>query len=659
MTAGSHPTLGRQLCGQWESAIGYEWLVTNGLGGYACGTVALANTRRYHALLMASLAPPVDRTLLVAKVEVSALYLGRRTELTSNEFAGNSITPRGFTALQSFEVRQGVPTWVWAIDDALLEQQIFMARGANTSYLRFQLLRAAETLRLLLKPFTAYRGQHSHGHAGTLFQVEAEADGCCIRAFDGARAFRMLMPRAVFAGAPEWYWNFWHRMEAERGMDASEDLFVPGRFEYELAPHATACLVATTEADAAPPAAEVLAELKERARRAHTALPKTAPPWIRTLAHATEQFIVRRDLAQTTVIAGYPWFGDWGRDTMISLPGLTTLLGRFDEAAAILRAFASFVDGGMLPNRFPEQGAAPEYNTADATLWLFQALNDYFLVKRDPELLRDLIPTLLAIVHAHVDGTRYGIRIDERDGLLCAGEAGTQLTWMDAKYGDQVFTPRIGKPVEINALWLNALSVMVRVTDGMRDVVEKRFMQALLDKAQVSFPRFWNEKSACLYDVIDGPEGFDERIRPNQIIAVSLPLCALSPAQVKSVIDVCARELLTSYGLRSLSPRDPGYIGRYEGDPYHRDAAYHQGTVWSWLLGPFARAHYRVYGDAGLAQSYLEPLAQELASGCIGSIAEIFDGDAPHTARGCFAQAWSVAEILRSWVYLERKNGTA
>jgi len=346
---------------------------------------------------------------------------------------------------------------------------------------------------------------------------------------------------------------------------------------------------------------------------------------------------------------------------MIALPGLATSLRRYDLASGILRTYAGFVDRGMLPNCFPDGGEVPAYNTADATLWMFQALDDYLRAKRDPDLVRDLFPILMTIIHAHAEGTRYGIHVDPADGLLCAGETGTQLTWMDAKHGDEVFTPRIGKPVEINALWLNALDVAVRLASARRNVSEKRFCQSLLARAGASFARFWNEERACLYDVIDvdGRSAFDARIRPNQILAVSLPCCTLSQEQMRAVVDCCGRELLTSHGLRSLSPKDPGYIGGYRGDGRQRDAAYHMGTVWGWLLGPFVRAHYRVHGDARLAQSFLEPMAEQLNSACLGSIGEIFDGDAPHSARGCFAQAWSVAEILRSWIYLERKISTS
>jgi glycogen debranching enzyme len=666
--------------------------VTNGLGGFACGTIAVANTRRYHGFLMASLSPPVERTLMVAKIELSVHYLGVETDLSANEFAGGAISGQGFVHLESFAVEDGVPVWRYAVADALVEQRIFMAPETNTSYLRLELLRATGPLRATLKPLITYRDYHSHGRGDRTFQLEAEADLCRVQAFAGARPYRLSISQGGFSAAPAWYWNFWHRMEAERGLDALEDLLTPGTFATDLSPGQAVYLVATAETSAPAPGDEVLAALNTASKALIAPLPKTAPAWIRTLAQASDQFIVRRSGIDTaapsaitalrglaalgapaapnappripaaaSIIAGYPWFTDWGRDTMIALPGLATSLKRYDLASGILRTYAGFVDHGMLPNTFPDSGEAPQYNTADATLWMFQALDDYLQAKRDPDLVRELFPILMTVIHAHAEGTRFGIHVDPADGLLHAGEPGTQLTWMDAKHGDQVFTPRIGKPVEINALWLNALDVGVRLAVRVRNVGEKRFCQSLLSSAHSGFSRFWNPERACLYDVIDvdGGHTHDASIRPNQILAVSLPYSALPPEQMRAVVDCSARELLTSHGLRSLSPQDPGYIGRYWGDGRQRDAAYHTGTVWSWLLGPFVRAHYRVHGDARLAQSFLRPLAQQLTSACVGTLSEIFDGDAPHSARGCFAQAWSVAEILRSWIFLERKISTS
>jgi predicted glycogen debranching enzyme len=573
--------------------------------------------------------------------------------------------------VESFAVHDGIPTWHYAVGDALLEQKIFMAPGANTSYLRLELLRATAAVDIELKPLVAVRDYHSHGHGPRPFRALADRSSCTVQA-PGAPPFRLASSRGEYRAADAWYWNFLHREEAARGLDALEDLWVPGSFSARLEVGTPFFFTATAETGEPAAGDEVLASLLARAGGLLAALPQSAPAWVQALAIASDQFIVRRGelggghggegrTAGSTVIAGYPWFADWGRDTMIALPGLTTTLGRFDSAAGILRSWARFVDRGMLPNRFPDSGEQPEYNTADAVLWMFHALHDYFEATRDADLLRELFPTLAAIIHAHVAGTRYGIRVDPADGLLRAGEPASQLTWMDAKHGDRAFTPRIGKPVEINALWLNALDLAVRLATQVGADDEMRFCQELLNRAGAGFTRFWNEERACLYDVIDlgGGSAHDASLRPNQILAVALPYCVLPPQQMRAVVDACARDLLTSHGLRSLSARDPAYLGHYTGYAAQRDAAYHQGTAWAWLLGPFARAHYRVYGDAPLAQSFLAPMAQHLESACVGSVSELFDGDAPHIARGCFAQAWSVAEILRAWVYLARQTPQA
>jgi predicted glycogen debranching enzyme len=654
-------TLGRHACGRWEEAIGHEWLVTNGLGGYACGTVALANTRRYHAFLTASLSPPVERTVLVAKIDVCVTYLGRLYQLTANEFAGGAIDPRGFIHIESFAVLDGIPTWRFALADALLEQRIFMAPRANVSYLSLEFKRASGPARVEFKPLVTYRDHHGEGRGERPFAVEAGAQSCAVRAFEGARTLNLCLNAGQFTAIGAWYWNFWHREEAARGLGALEDLFVPGVFAADLTDGRPLIVTASAHSAAPPAAARVLPALSAESQQLKGALPKSSPPWVQSLASASAQFLVRRgarDGSAASIIAGYPWFADWGRDTMIALPGLTTALGRPEIAAEVLRTFAGFIDRGMLPNCFPDHGATPEYNSADAALWLFHALHDYLAATRDADLLRALFPTLMAIIRAYVEGTRYRIRVDPSDGLVHAGVPGVQVTWMDAKQGDHVFTPRVGKPVEINALWLNALAVAARLAGRLRSDAEKRYCEDLLARGHAGFGRFWNEAGACLFDVIDvdGGTGFDASVRPNQLFAVSLPYSALSDVQMRAVVDCCARELLTSHGLRSLSPRDPAYRGQYLGDQWQRDAAYHQGTVWSWLLGPFALAHYRVYRDARLAQSFAAPMAQHLESACVGSVSEIFEGDAPHIARGCFAQAWSVAEILRSWNYLERMS---
>ena len=647
---------GRALCGDWREASGREWLVTNGLGGYACGTIALANTRRYHGLLIASLVPPGRRTLLVAKFDAAVEYDGRRFELGANEFTGGAIAPRGFVHLESFALRDGVPTWRYAFADALLEMRLFMAPLASTSYVGFALLRGAARARLEIKPYVTYRGHHAHARGAPSYRIETDGTDCRVLAFEGARAYRLVLDGGRFEAAGDCYWNFFHRAEAERGLDAIEDLWMPGRFHRELGVGERAFLVATAE-DAAPAdGAAVERRVVAAATAAAARLPPSAPRWIHTLAHASTQFLVRRGDGGTGVIAGYPWFGEWGRDAMVSLPGLATALGRHDLAAGVLRSYARHVDRGMLPNCLPADDAPPQYNTADATLWLFHALHEHLAARPDPDLEVELFPTLLKIVKAHVQGTRYSIGVDPADGLLRAGEPGTQLTWMDAKQGDHAFTPRVGKPVEINALWLNALDLTMRLAERHSHRDAYAACRRLRAAATASFHRFWNAERGCLYDVIDvdGGAAVDASLRPNQLIAAALPYSPLTASERREIVDVCARELLTSYGLRSLGAREPGYLGGYAGDAYRRDSAYHQGTGWVWLLGPFAWAHYLAYGDARAARAYLEPAAQLLEADAIGTLGEIFDGDAPHAARGCFAQAWSVAQTLHAWVRLER-----
>jgi predicted glycogen debranching enzyme len=487
--------------------------------------------------------------------------------------------------------------------------------------------------------------------------IEPVAGGLRVTAVPGARPFVILADGAAADVEPEWYYGFRLAREEERGLESLEDHLRAGWLRATLAPGARVTVVLSAE-----PAPALDGEAAWRRRRQHEeeilrrwrrAQPEArgGPAWVQHLALAADQFVVRRAVSGegegASVIAGYHWFGDWGRDTMIALPGLALTTGRPEVARSILTTFARFVDRGMLPNRFPDAGEAPEYNTADATLWYVEAIRAYYAATADDGLLKDLFPVLEAIVDFHRRGTRYGIAEDPGDGLLRAGEPGLQLTWMDAKVGDWVVTPRIGKPVEINALWFNALRALAVFADRLGRPVEP--WRKLAARVQGGFARFWNERAGYCYDVIDGPAGHDDALRPNQIFAVSLPESPLSPEQQRQVVDVCARHLLTSYGLRSLAPGHPEYRGRYGGGVRERDGAYHQGTVWAWLLGPFALAHLRVHRDSVAAQALLAPMARHLVDYGLGSIAEIFDGDAPFRPGGCIAQAWSVAETLRAW----------
>jgi predicted glycogen debranching enzyme len=660
-------SLPRSLVGLASEALGREWLVTNGIGGFAAGTISQANTRRYHGLLVGSLKPPVDRVVMVAKADVTIGYRGRHFQLGCNEFADGTIAPQGFLHIGEFRLDDHVPTWTYVCSDAVLEQRIWMADGRNTTYMSFKLCAASAPVEFELNPLCTYRDYHSHTQGGWSMDVQAEPRGCAVTAFAGARPYRLLLDRGEFVASPGWYWRFRHRAEAERGLDETEDLLRPGTFRARLAPGESLSFIVTAET-AEPDAAPLAAERDSQRRLSLLqAAPKDAPAWIRQLTLAADQFIVGRakstaggttSLTGKTVIAGYPWFSDWGRDTMIALPGLAIATGRHADAASILRTFAQHTSQGMLPNRFPDGGEPPEYNTVDAGLWYFHAVATYIEATNDQTFLRDVYPTLKDIIDWHQRGTRYSIHVDPADGLLHAGEVGVQLTWMDAKIGTWVVTPRVGKPVEINALWHFALARMADWAHALQDRSgAAAYLEAAKRVAATFADTFWFEDGGYLYDVVDGPDDptnaggrhVDTSLRPNQIFAVSLGSNLLDPDRARAVVDTCSRELLTPVGLRSLSPSDSRYAGLYSGGPASRDAIYHQGTVWSWLLGPFALAHYRVYGNSQHANALLEGIAGHLDDACLGTISEILDGDAPHQPRGCFAQAWGVSETLRAW----------
>jgi len=573
-----------------------------------------------------------------------------------------AVNPDGYLYLERFHLEGTTPVWAFACADALLEKRVWMQPGANTTYIRYDLASATMPLALNVKALVNYRDHHGYTSAGDWqMQISSVAHGLCVRAFDGAALFYVLSDRAETTLQHEWYRGYFLSVENYRGLYPLDDHLYAGLFQATLRSGESLTLICSTEATPNLDGTSIYAERQAYERQL---LVKAAPgiaidsesSWaiqagVEHLVLAADQFIVHRPLPEDpnghTVIAGYPWFGDWGRDTMISLPGLALATGRYDVAARILRTFARFVDRGMLPNRFPDGAEEPEYNTVDATLWYFEAIRAYLAATGDEDLLRELFPILQEIIAWHQRGTRYAIHLDGKDGLLYAGEPGVQLTWMDAKVGDWVVTPRTGKPVEINALWYNGLRSLAEFARRLGESAEP--YEALAARARTGFARFWHEAGGYCYDVIDGPGGDDPALRPNQLLAVSLPYSALAACQQRAIVDVCARHLLTSHGLRSLSPEDPAYIGHYSGDQQHRDSAYHQGTVWSWLIGPFVRAHLRVYGSPALARSFLIPLIRHLEDHGIGSISEISDGDPPFTPRGCIAQAWSVGELLQAW----------
>jgi predicted glycogen debranching enzyme len=642
---------GREICGVLDISESREWLCANGIGGFASGTVAGVLTRRYHGLLVAALRPPLGRTLMMAKADDSVVYDGITWSLFVNRWVGNVVNPHGYRLIERFRLEGTVPVWTYAIGDALIEKRIWMEPGANTTYVRYDVVRAARPLSLEVKALANYRDYHGATRGATWqMDIATLPDGFRILAFEGARPLVVRAAEAALEPAHVWYGNFDLAMERERGLPDAEDHLHAGTLRAALAPGRPFTLAISAEAQCSIDGDAAL----ERRRHHDTKLLATwskaqpaarqAPAWIRQLVLAADQFVARRTGPDVpdgrTLIAGYHWFGDWGRDTMIALPGLTLTAGRPDVARTILRTFAAFVDRGMIPNRFPDEGGVAEYNTADATLWYVEAIRAYHAATSDDGLLAELMPVLEDIVDWHRRGTRHGIAVDSADGLLRVGAGGVQLTWMDAKVGDWVVTPREGKPVEVNALWYNALVALA--TFARR-----------LGRAAASFERFWNSEAGYCFDVVDGPSGHDDALRPNQILAVSLPASPLAPERQRSVVDACARYLLTSFGLRSLAPAHAQYRGTYGGDPLARDAAYHQGTVWAWLLGPFALAHFRVHGDRRAAQTFLEPFSHHVDDHGVGSISEIFEGDPPFAPRGCIAHAWSVAETLRAWHELD------
>src|SRR5215467_205269 len=656
------------LCSNLVAAEQREWLVTNGIGGFASGTVAGSATRRYHGLLIAALDPPAARTHLVGGIDEVARIGGQSFELATHRWQSGAVAPEGYKSSQGFCLEGTIPVWTYQVGAALLEKRVWMRHGENTTFVRYSLLESPSPLELELNILVNYRDFHASTHAGYPpndwhMRISQVQDGVEIRAFDGAVPFQVKAEVAACAPQHIWYRDFFFPLERERGLDDHEDQLLAAVFRARLESSESLSVVCSTAANSAPDGGAALEE--ERARQAAVlaaAKPllepsKQAPDRrLSQLVLAADQFIASRSLPGQrdgrTIIAGYGWFGDWGRDTMIALPGLTLSTGRPEIAKQILLAFSRFVDRGMLPNNFPDAGGAPEYNTIDATLWYFEAVRQYFAATNDIATLRVLFPVLAEIIEAHLAGTRYNIHVDPADGLLYGGGPGVQLTWMDAKIGDWVVTPRTGKPVEVNALWINALESMMGLAEALGQSPANYERPSV--RAKASFSKFWNPQRNCCFDVLDAPGiGSDSALRPNQIFAVSLGANVLTSAQQKSVVDVCSSQLLTPEGLRSLASGERGYTGTYSGGPRERDAAYHQGTVWGWLIGPFALAHYRVYRDRDAALAFLEPSLQSLDSYGLGTLAEIYDGEPPHHPRGSIAQAWSVAELLRAWQLLQ------
>jgi predicted glycogen debranching enzyme len=653
----------RAICGDLGQAERREWWIANGRAAYAGGTIAGSLTRRYHGLLIAPVASPLGRRLLLAKADATLIGRERSWPLFSNRWRSGAVSPAGHIRIASFHLDYSVPVWIYEIEDHQVEARVWMEPGAHTTYAAWRLRPGINPPKekLALRIVLLANNRDHHGTTsvdGFDPDIRAEGENLLVRDRSG-----YLLTVRVTGGniivKRDWYRDFYLPIEAERGLDATDSHLCVAEVTVPLIHEEWSGIVASLEPDPSPDlAAALLRRLDHDRAVVSTALDnpvmRQAPAWIARLVLAADAFVFSRPLASVpdgqSIIAGYPWFGDWGRDTMISLPGLTLATGRPAVALRILKTFASFVSQGMLPNMFPGTGERAEYNTADASLWFFEAWRAYFDATNDTGALREVFPVLSDMIAWHRRGTRYGIAVDAADGLLKAGIAGVQLTWMDAKVGDWVVTPRVGKPVEINALWYNALCIMSAFA---RELREPDTFSAPAEAARRSFGRFVRADGQGLYDVIDGPDGNDASIRPNQVFAVSLPHSPLSPDEQSRVVRVCGRHLLTGFGLRSLSPRDPAYHAGYGGGVRERDGGYHQGPVWGWLLGPFSFAAYRVGGDAAAARALLQPIRDALEDQAVGTIGEIFDGDPPHHPRGAPAQAWSVACTLDAWRLLQ------
>ncbi|MCZ8247722.1 amylo-alpha-1,6-glucosidase [Microcystis sp. LE19-195.1E] len=640
---------GRDICNCLPVAEKREWLVTNGIGGFAAGTVAGLLTRCYHGLLIAALAPPTQRTLLVTKIDESVQYNQKIYHLASNRWLGATIEPQGYINIESFHLEGTIPVWTFICGDALLEKRIWMEQGENTTYTHYTYRRGNSPLTLNLTAFVNYRDFHGNTQGfNWQMAISPLEKGVRVIAYNHAVPFYLLISQGQVFPAHIWYYRFDLAVERYRGLIDRENHLHGASFSATLRVGESVTIAASTRPD---PNLDGQSSLESRYRYENSLINPQQPEWIQQLTLAADQFIVSRPLWDQpegkTIIAGYPWFGDWGRDTMISLRGLTLTTVRPAIARQILLTFSRYLDQGLLPNLLPDGGEMPEYNAVDAILWYFEAIRSYFNQSQDFEFLRTIYPALKEVIAWFRRGTRYNIHLDD-DGLIYAGEAGVQLTWMDAKVDDRVITPRIGKPVEINALWFNALKIMVQFAHylGM-DATDYEKMRKMTLKG---FSRFWDDSLGYCYDVLDTDKGNDASLRPNQLFAVSLSVEELlNSPQKKAIVDICALKLLTSRGLRSLDAAHPDYRGVYSGDRLKRDSAYHQGTVWGWLLGAFIEAHLKVYRDPILAESFLTPMIDHLRDSCIGNLSEIFDGNAPFTPRGAFAQAWTVAEVLRVW----------
>jgi predicted glycogen debranching enzyme len=649
-----------------------QWLVTNGLGGYASGTISGAVTWRYHGLLIAALPAPFGRTLMLNHLEESLRFPDGKVIQFGGGEPSEPGEPPAPNYLVEFRLENQMPFWRYRVDGVTIEKRILMPNRQNTVHVTYTIETQRDGFWLELRPsvhFRAFEDSVSKAHSNN-YEVRTRGQQFEVDSREGYPPLRLAIDSTESRFIQDGGSNreIIYQLDAERGFESRGSLWSPGYFSIPVRSNPITLIASTEEwhtITALDPEAAYTTERDRNQRLICNAHPAAQEGPAAELVLAADQFIIVpagrvRDAARAraagdelrSVIAGYHWFTDWGRDTMISLEGLTLVTGRFHEAAWILRAFAHYVREGLIPNLFPEGRNEGLYHTADATLWFFHALHRYVATTGDRNTLNTLLPLLRDIVDRHLRGTRFGIRVDPTDGLLMQGAAGYQLTWMDAKVGDWVVTPRRGKAVEINALWYNALCLFEGWLRDASDETAAETMRGHAERARSSFNRrFWNAETNCLLDVIDGEEGDDPAIRPNQVLALSLPHAILDREHWESVMAVVERELLTPRGLRSLSPRHRDYKAKYTGDLRSRDAAYHQGTVWAWLIGPFIDGWLKVHpNERQQARRFLDGFVPHLEEACVGSISEIFDAESPFTPRGCIAQAWSVAEVLRTLV---------
>ncbi len=627
-----------------------EWLITNGLGSYASGTVCDARTRTYHGWLVAALNPPTERTLLLSHLEATLVIDGLAHNLGTNFWADGLVIPKGYCYLESFSL-EPVPTWLWREKTWQLQRQICLPHGQQQVLIHYQ-YQGSELGTLHLRPLIGDRNFHHQQNA---------RDGWCFSQLVGKQqvSFQAIAPRlgtawnlwwsqGEYRQESYWYWRYFYPEEQRRGLAYQEDLYNPGCLTVNLLPGDSL----TIQAGLGPPQdfAQALAAEGDRQEKIFvaTGLPNTAIH--RQLVKAADQFIVYRSSTKgPTVIAGYHWFNDWGRDTLIALPGLTLTTHRFEIAKGLLATFAAHCQRGLIANTFPDGGQQPSYNSLDAALWWIETLGLYLNATQDWQFLEEQYPTARSIYKALVGGTDYNIRVDAIDGLITWDAPGVAITWMDAIVNGIPVTPRRGKVIEINALWYSALGWLHQWADKLSLENQQTIYWQKLQQVQHSLQKFWNHEQGYLYDVIAPDDRLDRQIRANAVIALSLSHCAFSAEQGRTILKLAEHQLLTPYGLRSLAPSERHYLGHYSGDSYYRDRAYHQGTVWTWLLGPFLRAWRHFYPESPLNFDW-QPLWEHLhQQACLGSVSEIFDGNFPHSPQGAIAQAWSVAEILREY----------